>query len=302
MRRVSSRQRLVSWDAFDAAAAESSDEEGQDFITCYEASLSRNSSFALEEPSTLLVESVMHERELSTLRRKRERPSTSSSISMKKAVSFSDLVPVVISAHAWEVEDASPLLDTLIEKPLPLDTLMDDVQLDILSFLSASDARNMALVSKHYRRLLCSKEAMTLWTAWFQRRWPSHIFHSSMEFVDKLKLPTALVHSRDSRHHSPNMSVLLGMAARHCPTAIDETLLAPPPLVRLRHTPTSPKRTMFRTLPHEGHTAVQYFGPVGTGDRCIRANQPLPGPERIGLWSSFANKVSYIIVNLMECK
>jgi hypothetical protein len=291
MRRVSSRQRLVSWDAFDAAAAET-DEEEQDFVTCYEASLSRNSSFALEDSTTSLMESINHDNaHLHPLRRKRERPSEPSRGGMKKVVSFSDLVPVVISAHAWEVLPVDPVLERLVEKPslLPPDKLIDDVQLHILSFLSAAEARDVALVSKHYRRLLHSKEAMTLWKEWFQRRWPSQVCHTSMQFVDLLELPTALMNTPENQ---PNMSVLLGMAARHFPTDIDKSLLAPQPLRRLRHTPTTPKRTMFRTFENEGHTVVQYTGPIGMGDRCIRANQPLSGPERIGLWSSFANKVS----------
>jgi hypothetical protein len=39
----------------------------------------------------------------------------------------------------------------------------------------------------------------------------------------------------------------------------------------------------------DGETVTQYLGPVGTGDRCIRANQPLAKPKPLGM--SFANKV-----------
>lgn len=288
MRRVSSRQRLVSWDAFDAAASDSDEE--LDFVTCYEASLSRNSSFALEDTHPLLA---IGDSTIQPLSRKRERePSV-----MKKNVSFSDLLPVVITAHASEVEDEedteSTLVENLIEKPtslLPFDSLIDDVQLHVLSFLSVSEAREMGLVSKQYRRLLHSKEAMTLWTEWFQRRWPNQAFHSPVEFVDLLQLPAVLV---DTPEDQPNMSVLMGMAARHNPSHIDRSLQTPPYLARLRRVNAIPQRTMFRTLKVEGGRSVhQYLGPIGVGDRCLRANEPLASPERLGLWSSFGNTVS----------
>lgn len=286
MRRVSSRQRLVSWDAFDAAASDS--EEEQDFITCYDASLSRNSSFAAFEDGLLVLDSGIQPLHVS--RRKREREPTTSS-SMKKSVSISDLLPVVITAHAHEVVPDS-LVESLVYRPstlLPLDTLVNDVQLCIFSFLSPGEARTMALVSKHYRRLLHSKECMTQWQEWFQRRWPNHAAER-FEFVDGLNLSTALVEK--NKDQPINMSVLMGMAARHSPTSIDKSQFTPRPvaLQRPRHPDSTPRRTMFRTLHTEnGSLATQYLGPIGTGDRCIRADQPLARPERLGM--SFANKV-----------
>lgn len=286
MRRVSSRQRLVSWDAFDAAASDS-EEDDQDYVTCYDA-LSRNSSFAaFEDVNTLMTLDTT----IQPLSRKREREPTS----MKKNVSFSELLPVVITAHACEVHDEEEerLVENLIQNPtslLPLDTLMDDVQLHVLSFLSVSEAREMALVSKQYRRLLHSKEAMTLWTEWFQRRWPKYACHGPVEFVDLLKLSAALV---DNTEH-PNMEVLMGMAASHLPTIIDKAAQIPPPFTRLRRFDATPRRTMFRTFEMQGRNVTQYLGPIGTGDRCIRADQPLAGPQRLRLWSTFANNVSFV--------
>jgi hypothetical protein len=88
-----------------------------------------------------------------------------------------------------------------------------------------------------------------------------------------------------------NFGVLLGHAARHQPTGVDKSLLvAPPPSTRRlrssRHV-TTPNLTIFRTL----ENSVQYTGPVGIGDRCIRGDKPLAGPERKGLVPSCANKV-----------
>lgn len=292
MRRVSSRQRLVSWDRFDAAAPDS-DEEQDDFVTCYEASLSRNSSFgALEDTGIHPLLAV--DTTIQPLSRKREREP-----SMKKNVSFSDLLPVVISAHASEVVDDeedethhSGLTKELVKKPaillLPLDSLIQDVQLHILSFLTVAEAKNMALVSKQYRSLLHSQEAMTVWTEWFQRRWPNQST-VNVEFVDLLQLPTVLVETPAT----PNMAVLMGMAARQYPAHIDKSLQVPPTLSRLRRFSHSPARTMFRTFIGEnGREVTQYLGPIGTGDRCIRANEPLARPERLGRWSPFSNNVS----------
>jgi hypothetical protein len=283
MRRVSSCQRLVSWDAFDATVNAESDEE-QDCVTCYEASLSRQSSFALEE-SLLDVSHRGMTVHMSNIPVSRKRERGCSEPGMNKSVSFSNL-PVVISALKCELED--PRLDSLIEKPsLELDQLMEDVKLHIFSFFSVPDARTMASVSNHYRHVLYSPAAVSLlWTEWIRRRWPSFSLVDGRNVVDLLQIPIAVCSSQEV-----NFGVLLGHAARHQPTGVDKSLLVPPPQStrRLRsfRQDTTPKRTMFRTL----ESSVQYTGPVGIGDRCIRGDQPLAGPERIGLRSSFANKV-----------
>jgi hypothetical protein len=91
--------------------------------------------------------------------------------------------------------------------------------------------------------------------------------------------------------HEINFGVLLGYAAHHQPTGVDKSLLvAPPPSTRRlqssRHV-TTPNLTIFCTL----EISVQYAGPVGIGDRCIRGDKPLAGPERKGLLPSCTNKV-----------
>lgn len=281
MRRVSSRQRLVSWDAFDATVIDSDEE--QDYVSCYEASLSRQSSFALDE--SLLDPSIRGAVPISPVSRKRDR-GFSEPCGMHKSVSFSTLqAPAVIAALTCELEGprkGTKLLDSLIEKPsIQFEDLIDDVKLHMFSFLSVPEARTMSTVNKHYRHLLHSPAAVSLWTDWIRRRWPS-LSHAK-NFVDLLQTPTAVCNSSGI-----NFSVLLGHAARHQPTGVDKSLLIPPPVRRLRSfREESIPRTIFRTL--DG--SVQYTGPVGTGDRCIRGDQPLAGPDRMGLWSSLANKV-----------
>jgi hypothetical protein len=282
MRRVSSRQRLVSWDAFDAMVNAESDEE-QDFVTCYEASLSRQSSFTLEE-SLLDVShrGMTVSMSISPVNRKRERGC--SEPDMKKSVSFSNL-PVVISALKCELED--PRLDILIEKTfLEFDLLMEDVKLHIFSFLSVPEARTMASVSKHYRLLLSSPEAVSLWTEWIRRRWSTFSLFDGRNVVDLLQMPIAACSSQEL-----NFGVLLGHAARHQPTGVDKSLLVTPPpsTRRLRsfRQDTTPRRTMFRIL----ESSVQFTGLIGSGDRCIRGDQPLARPGQKRLLPSFYNQV-----------
>ena len=282
MRRVSSRQRLVSWDAFDATVNESDEE--QDYVTCYEASLSRQSSFALEE--SLLDVSNRGAVSISPVSRKRDR-SSSEPCGMRKSVSFSTLqAPVVIEALTCELEGprkGTTMFDSLIDKPpIQFEDLIDDVKFHMFSFLSVPEARTMSTVNMYYRHLLHSPAAVQLWTDWIHRRWPS-LTHPE-NFVDLLNTPTAVCNSAGI-----NFSVLLGHAARHQPTGVDKSLLLAPPARRLRsfREESIPRRTIFRTLDR----SVQYTGPVGTGDRCIRGDQPLAGPYRIGPRKSFANKV-----------
>lgn len=187
--------------------------------------------------------------------------------------SFHDQLPVVTTTSST----------TMTVGDLVLNTLFDDVQLHILSFLSVSEARQMALVSKYHHCLLHSQEALKLlWTTWFQRQWPNQsIQDMRVNFVDLLEIPTALV---DSTRATPNMSFLMGMSAKHCPTAIDESLQVVPQLESAQDSDESPESTcMFRTLnkEEEGTTLTQYLGPIGTDVRCIRANKPLSGPAHL---------------------
>eukprot|EP00544_Gedaniella_sp_CCMP2646_P010934 CAMPEP_0202480708 /NCGR_PEP_ID=MMETSP1361-20130828/583_1 /ASSEMBLY_ACC=CAM_ASM_000849 /TAXON_ID=210615 /ORGANISM="Staurosira complex sp., Strain CCMP2646" /LENGTH=490 /DNA_ID=CAMNT_0049108161 /DNA_START=82 /DNA_END=1554 /DNA_ORIENTATION=+ len=276
MRRVSSRQRLVSWDAFDAAASDS--EEEQDFITCYDASaLSRNSSFCDSYPLLALDSGALQQ--FSSSRRKRERE-----IPTLKGKLVSELLPVLITANPDEFDH----VQRFISKPSTLlESLVNDVQLQILSFLSVMDARTMGRVSKQYRRLLQSKEGMMLWKEWFQQSWPNFI-GTNLEFVDRLELSAVMI----EKNQQPNMSVLMGLAARRGPSGIDTSRPQFPPPSRLRNVNTPSRRIMFRIMEVDGETVTQYLGPVGTGDRCIRANQPLAKPKRLGM--SFANKASLL--------
>lgn len=169
-----------------------------------------------------------------------------------------------------------PRLDSLIEKPsLEMDELMEDVVLHIFSFLSVPEARTMACVSKNYRYFLSSPEAVSLWTQWIRRRWPSFSLVDGRNVVDLLQMPIAICSSQEV-----NFGVLLGHAARHQPTGMDKSLLvAPPPSTRRLRTSrnvTTPSLTIFCTLENSTTTSPT------TGDGARR-----PFPFRDSLHRSF---------------
>ena len=82
--------------------------------------------------------------------------------------------------------------------------------------------------SKNYRYFLSSTEAVSLWTEWIRRHWPSSSLVDGRNLVDLLQMPIAVCSSQEV-----NFGVLLGHAARHQPTGVDKSLLvAPPPSTR----------------------------------------------------------------------
>lgn len=288
MRRASSRQRLVSWDDFDASSSHHVPRENRgNSIAGYQ---DPPSPFAIEGDISVLALGTS----IQPLSRKRDRePASIKSVMPSLVVSASEKEFQAIAIGKKQLSpDVIPVVN-LMEKPesllggnpsifLPLDTLVDDMQLHVLSFLSVSDAREMALVNKSYRHLLHSQKATMLWKEWCQRRWPS-IPTITSDFVDLLQLPTSLVETT-----SPNMPVLMGMAARNYPTRIDETKFVP---AHRNHARTS-RGSMFRTFENsKGRTVTQYVGAVGRGNRCIRADQPLPRPVLLDKRSRFSEKV-----------
>lgn len=202
MRRVSSRQRLVSWDAFDATAGESH------FETSYEA------------PPTVDPLSDCDSSPASNRTRKRSRVERS-------------ILKKILKSQASQFEE----------------TICDDVQLLIASFLSVDDAKSFMMVSKHNSQLV--QGATFLWEQWCHQQW-SH-------------LPTDSHFCDDSTTSPPNYSRLLDLASTNQPTKVD------PASFVLRRT------QLFRPVNNSANT-IQYLGDVGTGDRCIRANAPLVRP------------------------
>jgi hypothetical protein len=265
MRRVSSRQRLVSWDAFDATA-NSSDSESDDFQTARSSSYS---SLALTEEEEVPLVGRKRDRPSSSKKKKRTPTTTTvACLVFKRGSSLANLVeaPTVIPALSWEV-------GTFKESKLTFDSLNQDVQLHTLSYLTASDARAFSAVDHSTRQLVLSPDARLLWRDWYDRKWPMLLTKHSLTFRDDTHLPTA--GSMDFCD-KVNLSGLLGMAAKYKPLCIDKASLVPLILTSLRRFRPDPKRVIFNTLENG---AVQFTGKVGAGDRCIRSDQPLPRPQ-----------------------
>lgn len=248
IRRVSSRQRIVSWDAFDATAYASGAMADEEFQTC----LSRVSS----------IESL------------------------------------TTCGHPLHETASTPVLGKRIRR-ISLDLHQDppdrnvqdlpsDVQICIVSFLTVDDARRFSCTGRYMHKLIQNQSF--LWKQWCFQQWPN--LPTDAVFVDESSISvSAMGHSnyyssRNLLHKSllrvtsmkpaePNFSKLLQQRAIDYPTVVDMDGLLPYSTYRFRN---SRRSSVFCTL---APTKIQFTGTVGTGDRCVRANEPLPRPVRL---------------------
>jgi hypothetical protein len=166
--------------------------------------------------------------------------------------------------------------------------LAQDLQLHIISFLNEQDARSMMEVNHYYRHLL--QNSSHVWKGLARQRWP--FLPETANWSDRLHLPQTV--SGKGVEEETNMSLLLHLAAETKASCIDESIFTPPGgrarnLVQRRQQQNqgtlrrSIRTTELRTvlLADEHTTAVQFTGRIGFGDRCIRANQPLPRPHHL---------------------
>eukprot|EP00537_Pseudo-nitzschia_pungens_P013283 CAMPEP_0172392726 /NCGR_PEP_ID=MMETSP1061-20121228/8762_1 /TAXON_ID=37318 /ORGANISM="Pseudo-nitzschia pungens, Strain cf. pungens" /LENGTH=666 /DNA_ID=CAMNT_0013123609 /DNA_START=130 /DNA_END=2127 /DNA_ORIENTATION=+ len=204
MKRVSSRQRLVSWDDFDATTEspfhEVEDDE-ESYTSGYETALSQtyhssialdrlcdgndddidicnNNSFDIDESDKTAASRT------DTRRRKRDRKSLRpSSVSAQrtnacKTVETQDTsafmlhntlqTPTIVPAFAWESEKISSPLSSSIG----FSGLIDDLHLKLFSFLDLTSLRAVMAVDHHFRDLIVSHDARTsLWMDHCQKLW-----------------------------------------------------------------------------------------------------------------------------------
>ncbi len=226
MKRVSSRQRLVSWDAFDAHR---------------ESDLSDSEYSDNDSPVVIHLD-----------KRKRSRK---------------HLGPVLIP-------------DTTV-----LEELTVDVQVQILSFLDVKSLRSICSVNHQYRSLILSEEYLrSIWKPVLQQYWP--VKSDLPPLVDSYSLPTAMADGL-------NLPLLLSMTPRVLPTHVDEALLDHPSRLSLvegnwinHQFLRAPMPTKLAVVHQDSTTLIRYTGPIGSGDRCVRANHPLPRPlRRKPFWS-----------------
>lgn len=307
MRRVSSRQRLVSWDAFDASR-DSSDVSESDYsdndhpLESSVVILAKMHATATTAGSQSFTDGAS---ETSSTRSSNLNSTIHSTLSSSAVTAASQSQrrkrgrrkhhgPVVVPSFAWEVE--APPSSHLLR----LEQLVPDVQWHILSFLDVASLRSVLQLNHKYRDLVQSDEAaVTVWQPHVQRKWPM-MDSSRMGLVDAYALPTAAAASSKSEF-DVNLPLLLSMTPSALPSEVDISLLDHPR--RRSHTRNSALRSHRRIThqlmrapmptklqvykPHSEHQQqmhqsimIRYTGPVGSGDRCIRANHPMPRPIR----------------------
>jgi len=265
MRRVSSRQRLVSWDKFDATAGsrddslngnESSlksynycDEESHN--SGYESAHSQFflSSTALDELGEIQEknESDRKGTKLWTKGRKRDRKSfryhCAGRIGMCKTLespkpahtitSTDQKAPTIVPSYSWESNESTPC------KMACFDDLNDDLYIDIFSFLDMASLRSIMSTNRRYRNFTVSEDARnSLWMDRCEKIW--HIqrkrCEAPLKFVDDFHLPIAAIsqasitvgfETMNRTVDTTNLSLLLNLAPSHFPTTIDQITLSP---------------------------------------------------------------------------
>jgi len=262
MRRVSSRQRIVSWDSFDATHYElSSDDE--DYTTYFAESKE-------ESPSAASRKRERFHKPLDT-----DEALAATKIAISTVL---DTVPAQVPSFSWELPTRQELY---------LDDLPTDLHVNVLAFLDITSIRAIMGVNHKYRQLLLSTDANSIWMSKCQELW-SFLPASEKDthLVDALNLPTAAgVFAR----HDVNLPLLISMTPAALPTKVDERLLEACSRTRRRTTFRQRRSEQAMTQPSElaafsdqatGRRLIRYTGLVGSGDRCLRSNNPLPRPQR----------------------
>ena len=225
MRRVSSRQRLVSWDAFDAAAVSVTDDTNVSSSSfCYVVE-DEEESYITAQSSSYDSLSTMGEgtdndnnndndndndNDNTSRRRKRDRKSFRSSaqrligynnnnigndpktlLPITRTISTSTsskvIVPTIIPSYSWEI---SKPLSSSIE--IEFDNLIDDLHIVIFSFLDLSSLRSVMSINRHYRQLMLSNDARSsLWIDHCQKIWHISTRKQQPKIIDNFRLPIA---------------------------------------------------------------------------------------------------------------
>ena len=319
MKRVNSRQRLVSWDAFDSSFAVSNvDIEEESHSSGYETAelqmFCSSTNLAGVNEATIVIhennELGRNETKDWMRRRKRDRKSLKSfcneRIGFCKNVEVPKTSPAIkptavaarniVPSQSWEINQ--PKTSTLIQ----FNDLIDDIHLDIFSFLDLSSLRSVMSINRHYQKLMRSDCARNgVWMehcekVWHIQRRASH--PTPLKFVDNFNLPMAISSRATTMFGSKvtneindtaNLSLLLSLTPTSFPTSIDKEVLKP--RMRLRSYILQTNTPSYRQDEEEqlircyqdsmtGQSIIRYTGNVGQGDRCIRTNHPLPRPSR----------------------
>lgn len=140
---------------------------------------------------------------------------------------------------------------TLYERAeIGLDTLCEELQVNVVSFLEATDAVPLMLTRRRYYDLIMGSD--TLWKLWFRQRWP--FIPDGALFVDET-----------SPLMRPDFPRLLGFASTYQPPSCLE-VFGYAGLSRVNDSPTCVQLSPRRVIRHTG----------------IKADSPLPKPNKFG--------------------
>ena len=306
MRRVTSRQRLVSWDAFDANAVPGSGNDNECPIASHDNFDEESYASAYEMVQNVNTRERKGMKSWTRRRRKRDRKSLPShgTTSFSKAETPNALssnsstlaaIPTVIPSYSWECSKPKPL------EMIHFDDLIEDLHIGIFSFLDLSSLRSVMSINRYYRNLMFSYDARnSLWMEHCKRIWHLQLTNRDnrpIKFVDNFCVAIAATSTVDSNPPSDvtsdefdttNLPLLLNLAPAHFPTSIDYNVLSPRSRLSRTIQQTIPvhrrdeEDQLFRCFQDNatGRTIIRYTGFVGQGDRCIRSNHPLPRPSQ----------------------
>lgn len=261
MHRVSSRQRLVSWDAFDASTAVVGDPVGSDGD---DSSLLEEAGLPVKRKRSVVVKTVASPPDTA--------PSLPSATGPLPSGSSSSPASCPIPAYDWEYDCLS--------------SLNDDLLFHILQFCTVRDLRQVVQVNHRYNELLLSPHATSqaFWLGLCRRKWSWIPASTTAVQVETSTTPSATASSTAT---SPSYPLLLTLAAQFTATVIDESFFHPCRWSRSlrRFRPRTSQEVELETIPvpegknyqHHG-PAIHFTGRVGSGDRSIRTDQPLSRP------------------------
>lgn len=295
MRRVSSRQRLVSWDSFDAVQRALDSDTNNDEESSFDDAAGPNLSWNADDdgsaspsprrlnasaPDNVVVESA----EAGFLAGvqplfKRKRAPRRKSSPKRGSAAMTRLFPSlkgVSEAEAYGAAIAAEICDEGDdERARPcLGSQTDDVIVHLSSFFDLGGVRNVSQVNRRFRELLHGEEYV--WNVQAQRLW------TNLPIADQ-EISWELGSTK------PSLSKLevLALAQHPVPTEVDASIFTPCRWSRTLRSRTVAVRSSLQkelvVVPTDdpAKPAIQFLGTPGHGDRSVRANAPLPRPTQL---------------------
>jgi hypothetical protein len=296
MRRVSSRQRLVSWDSFDAVQRElgSNDDDEESSFEDATSSLgptlswnvvdddgsasSRARRLVASTPDTVVESAeVGFLSGVQPLLFKRKR-APHRKMSPKGRAAMVRLFPT-LKDDAEAVDNGAEVAAVICDddggaRPC-LGSQTDDVLVLLSSYLDLAGVRNLAQANRRFRDLLHGEDYV--WNVQAERLWTN------------LPMARQEISWESGAEERPALSKLetLALAQHPVPTEVDASIFTPCRWSRTLRSRTVAVRSSLQkelaVVPTDdpARPAVQFLGTPGHGDRSVRANAPLPRPTQL---------------------